>query len=78
MDQIDRCDCESFFKSNKYKYHYSRGLKKAFKKRNMEFISKNSYFYFVHSHRVKIIARYLNWNNKLWRKFYHVEKGNIF
>ena len=76
--------CESFFKSNKYKLPLPHvGFNKVdFKKSKIWNSSqKNSYFYFVHSHRVKIIKeeKNFNWNNKLWRKFCIVRrKRNIF
>ena len=51
------------------------------KNQNMEFISKNSYFYFVHSHKLKIIKeeKISNAITNYGENFVsYVEKGNIF
>ena len=76
--------CESFFKSNKYKLPLPHvGFNKVdFKKSKIWNSSqKNSYFYFVHSHRVKIIKEekistgITNYGENFVS---YVEKGNIF
>ena len=76
--------CESFFKRNKYKLPLPHvGFNKVdFKKSKIWNSSqKNSYFYFIHSHRVKIIEEekistgITNYGENFVS---YVEKGNIF
>ena len=62
--------CEEFFKNNKFK-----------KSKIWNKIENNSYFYFVHSHRVKIIneKKVSIATSKYGENFIsYVEKGNIF
>ena len=76
--------CEEFFKNNKYKLPLPHvGFNKVnFKKSKIwNKIENNSYFYFVHSHRVKIIneKKVSIAISKYGEDFIsYVEKGNIF
>jgi len=76
--------CEEFFKNNKYKLPLPHvGFNKVnFKKSKIwNKIENNSYFYFVHSHRVKIIneKKVSIATSKYGENFIsYVEKGNIF
>ena len=75
---------EEFFKNNKYKLPLPHvGFNKVnFKKSKIwNKIENNSYFYFVHSHRVKIIneKKVSIATSKYGENFIsYVEKGNIF